>query len=66
MLKELRVKVKILKESLDYLMKDYKERNLTNLRVLEKLNYACDDFELQLLDIARNNNIDNFERKHTI
>ena len=66
MIKQIREKTAVLKESLDCLLKDYKNRNLTNLRVLEKLNWATDDFEQELLKIARKNNIDCFDIKHTI
>ena len=66
MLKEVKRKVKVLKESLDSILKEYKERNITNLKALEKFNWATDDFELQLVKIAETYNIDNFERKHTI
>jgi len=66
MIKQVREKIAVLKESLNCLLKDYKDRNLTNIKILEKLNWACDDFEQELLKIARKNNIDNFDLKHTI
>ena len=66
MLKTIREKIAVLKESLDCILKDYRDRNITNLKLLTMLNFACDDFEVELLKIARKHNIDCFDIKHTV
>ena len=61
----IREKVHVLKETLDMILKDHKNKKLTDLEVLTDMNYACDDFETDLLHIAINYNIA-FDIKHTI